>query len=290
MDYVVQDGELPQDTIFNIQWHLSHHGLDLTWDEASRAYRDLIHLHNVGLDGTDIPLTLSLETSAASNSDAEGDSMDWAPLASNLDSPLVTENPSPDLPLLALEPIASSDLLRIKGRLGRHEVRVLIDGGAKGNFVSLAVVKAAGLRTQDDSSYVVTTADGRKLPASIAPDCTLRIKDYKISLDLLATPIAHDVILGKAWLEKVNPIIDWKNNEVTFHDEDGRMHAWTAFDDLSGDLDDLPLSATQLKRIMRSPETRAWMCVLTDIDEFRQSVDQGHGWKTWLSTQSARGS
>ena len=180
---------------------------------------------------------------------------------------------SPSLSLYALGPIASSDLLRVDGRIGRRKVRILIDGGAKGNFISLEIVKAANLRTTDEPSYEVTLADGSKITATVVPDCTLKIKDYQVSLDLLATPIAHDVILGKAWLDEVNPRINWRLNEIEFDDEEGHHHLWTTFEDVTGDLDDTTLSATQLKRIATDKDVKIWVCILKDIDEFHQAVD-----------------
>src|SRR5262249_20784981 len=56
---------------------------------------------------------------------------------------------SSDIPILALQTplIAATDLLIFKGCLGRHKVRVLVDGGAKGNFVSDKIRERLGLMT-----------------------------------------------------------------------------------------------------------------------------------------------
>ena len=214
------DGNPPHEVTFRIQDVLAERGLDLAWDDVSRGYRDLKDGKLVGMD---IPLTPLQMIPAVDRFSTGLRTHDTASI--NMDPPTCDKvDSSPYLPLFALEPIASSDLLRVEGRLGRHKVRVLIDGGARGNFVSLGVVKAANLQTLKDDSFEVTMADGWKSPAVIAPNCHLKIKHYDIDLDLLATDIAHDVILGKAWLEKVNLIIDWKLNTLSFHDEKGQLH------------------------------------------------------------------
>ena len=116
-------------------------------------------------------------------------------------------------------------------------------------------------------------ADGRKQKAVLMPNCPLFIREYWTCLDFYALPIAHDVILGKAWLEAVNPSIDWKNNIITFVDQKNRRHVWEAVEDMTGDIDDdLIISATQLKRLARKRDG-LWICALTDIEEFHKALD-----------------
>ena len=130
-----------------------------------------------------------------------------------------THEPLPDLPLYLIEAISSSDLLQVEGHLGCHPVRILIDGGSRGNFVSEEVVKEAGLRVNPQIQKKIVIADRKEYLATLVSACSLSIGEYRQSFDLLKAPIAFDIILGKPWLERANPDIDWLHNMITFLDD-----------------------------------------------------------------------
>ena len=83
----------------------------------------------------------------------------------NLNSHELQELPRtlPDLPLLALQAslTGSNELLIFRGRLGRCKVRILIDSGARGNFVSQEMKEKLQLKTDDANPVKIVLADGR---------------------------------------------------------------------------------------------------------------------------------
>src|SRR5262249_23746963 len=65
--------------------------------------------------------------------------------------PLMTEEESaahdrdePDIPLVAISPISNNELLFVHGTIGpsKHPVKILIDGGSRGNFVAEEIRQA----------------------------------------------------------------------------------------------------------------------------------------------------
>src|SRR5262249_17011032 len=112
------------------------------------------------------------------------------------------------------------------------------------------------------SHHTVVLANGSTCKASSLSDLRLKIGDYQEEMDFLVAPIAHDVILGKPWLESVNPTIDWNSNILLFTDPHGYSHLWDA-DTLEED-DSMFISAMQLKKLAKRSDTKIWMCTITE--------------------------
>src|SRR5262249_3029620 len=135
------------------------------------------------------------------------------------------------LPPIEMDSPHSSDkLLIVEGCLGTIPVRVLIESGAKGDFVNEETRQKAGLKQPLPSPKELTVADGRVLQCHLTPQCPLTITGFSMTLHLLAAPLFYDVILGKPWLATHNPTIDWKNNTLSFSTPEGQLITWTASD------------------------------------------------------------
>ena len=126
-----------------------------------------------------------------------------------------------DLPLLAIDSVSSMDLLFVEGCLDHHPIRILIDGGSRGNFVSSKVAQTLGKQFNPPDHPYITLADGSQHPTTLISPCKITIESYSDTFDLLVAPIMHDIILGKPWLERMNPNINWRNNQLTFTDTHG---------------------------------------------------------------------
>src|SRR5262249_49364560 len=128
------------------------------------------------------------------------------------------------------------------------------------------VVQAAGLHEKPDSSQMITLADGTQHPANLVPDCLLSISQYNDIFDLLTAPIKHDVILGKPWLEKVNPDIDWTSNTLTFRDH-SQFHIWHPLETLTDEIipDDYLILATACKEWLCDPRNKGYLCFLQTL-------------------------
>src|SRR4051794_30376195 len=68
--------------------------------------------------------------------------------------------------------------------------------------------------------YQVRLTDKTTLPVKyFTPLAKLEIQNHTEIIDLDTLPLeGNDVILGKPWLQKHNPDIDWEKNEVTVYD------------------------------------------------------------------------
>ena len=187
-----------------------------------------------------------------------------------------TQNDLSDLPVYAIEATSHTDLLRTEGRLGQHVVRILIDGGSRGNFINNQLVQRVSLCMDTHLMQPIIVTDGSHYTATLVPACELEINEYRERFDFLAAPISFDIILGKPWLEKYNPDIDWMKNLIKFSDSHGKTHSWIALEYNVDDIfdNDIFLSATQLKKKLRDPTIRrSYYCLLTDIEEFNVAVD-----------------
>ena len=72
----------------------------------------------------------------------------------------------------------------------------------------------------------VTLANGSKQEAvSIVKSASISISSYSDTIDFVSLPlVGYDVILGMSWLNKYNPIIDWRNKLIKFEDKSSQVH------------------------------------------------------------------
>jgi transposase InsO family protein len=159
---------------------------------------------------------------------------------------------------------AQGKLLTISGKLNGRAVRVLVDSGASENFISEKAVKIAGCQTRNKVESPVVLADGRKVNSKKETlPCDLMMGTYKGKMKFVVFPLPrYDVILGKGWLEKINPRIDWRENVIEFR-EHGQSHV---------------ISSDCLWR--NKPEERQFeICGIKQIEEdeelFLVSIDSG---------------
>src|SRR3954467_4858992 len=114
-----------------------------------------------------------------------------------------------------------NDMLTFNGIINKHSAKVLIDSSSSGNFVREKFANSVQLPLQPKNiSYQVKLADKTTLDVNqAAPRTELQIQDHRNTLDLDVLPLeGNDVILGKLWLHKHNPHIDWRQNKITFSD------------------------------------------------------------------------
>src|SRR6185295_8851293 len=117
----------------------------------------------------------------------------------------------------------NSELLRLIGFIKNHSVNILIDGGASRNFIADRCVKKFGLKTlQEDGTGIVILADGSNQPCNLfIRNVPLKVGIYQDKVTFFVTKLnSYDIILGKPWLKKYNPRINWRTNEIQFTSED----------------------------------------------------------------------
>ena len=91
-----------------------------------------------------------------------------------------------------------------------------MDGGASGDFISAKVVEKLELPVKPIKGVELAFANGQKEVCNKIVQIYLRLQDHveMVKLRVAALP-RHDIILGKPWLERWNPDIDWRRNEIT---------------------------------------------------------------------------
>ena len=84
--------------------------------------------------------------------------------------------------------------------------------------------------------------------------------------------MSHDMILGKPWLEQVNPKINWHLNLLSFTSARGKEHQWIA--STKQREEDSFLSAHQLQRLTKRHDTTAYLCIIKDMKAFHENVEK----------------
>ena len=111
--------------------------------------------------------------------------------------------------------------LTYKGTLNHAPVKILIDSGAMGNFISKQTADHFSFALSPVSNIPVVFANGTLGACNKAALATyLLFENHEERLDLRVVSLPHhDIILGQPWLEKWNPLINWKTRTLTFSTE-----------------------------------------------------------------------
>ncbi len=108
------------------------------------------------------------------------------------------------------------DLLYYDGKIKDREVKVLVDGGSIGNFISEELAKRLNLNTAIVNGQNIIFAGGAsKFSNKEAYAVKLSIDNHCERINLRLAPLPHhDIILGKPWLDYWNPFIDWPTSTI----------------------------------------------------------------------------
>src|SRR6184192_255259 len=121
-----------------------------------------------------------------------------------------------DQPAERLDHGLNSKLLTYKGEINGHPIRILVDRGSMGDFISSRLVEQLALETQTVAAFSILFPNGETSPCNkeIINAC-LCIQEHQEEIHPKVVPLPHhDLILGKPWLEKWNPLIDWHTNQI----------------------------------------------------------------------------
>lgn len=135
-------------------------------------------------------------------------------------------------------------------------VRVLIDSGASEEFVDTSFAKRYNRRGRSlvEGGRAIRLADGSTQNALSVHALTVRLDSYRDTLRCYQADLGGqwDVILGRTWLRRLNPTIDWRIDRVELRHR-GRTHVLRAARDKMSDptCGGLCLSAVALKRLLR---------------------------------------
>jgi len=148
-------------------------------------------------------------------------------------------------------------LLKLNGFVKKTLVKILIDSGATRSFIAIRCVKKMKLKTcKEVITRSVISADGSEQPCThIVHDVCIKIGEYveRLPLNIIKLQF-YDIILGKSWLEKYNPIINWCTNEVSFLAKGKPVVLNAGSKKLRKEGRISLISATQMKKVAKSSE------------------------------------
>src|SRR4051812_44488293 len=160
----------------------------------------------------------------------------------------------------------NNDMLTFNGIINKHSAKVLIDSGSSGNFVREKFANFSKLPLQmKNTPYQVKLADKTTLDVKqSAPHVKLQIQDHRDTIDLDVLPLeGNDVILGKPWLRKHNPHIDWRQNKITFPDNRDIIQKNVTLPSPTTNLDIAQISAIQVNKAVKQGEV-AFLLLIKD--------------------------
>lgn len=133
--------------------------------------------------------------------------------------------PGPDQALHVTPDDLSTTCITFSGVVAGRPVSVLLDGGAESNFVSSATVREGAWPLQPlDTLVKIVMADGSHSLSNNVTTVNLELGTLSTPVSLIPTELAkYDIILGKPWLTRYNPDINWRLNTVSLT-HDGVTH------------------------------------------------------------------
>ena len=146
-------------------------------------------------------------------------------------------------------------LLYLIGTLFGQPCKFLVDSGAAASFVSTALARRCTCTRAKPLADSVTLADGSTvLSKHIVPSARLKIGRYSDSQAFHVVELSgFDAVLGKDWLSRLNPVIDWRAHCVTLK-HNGRTIQLRAPPSRSSVQHPLLLSHQQFKKALRRNE------------------------------------
>lgn len=147
-------------------------------------------------------------------------------------------------------------------------MKILVDCGANGHFISKKL--ASLLKVHSVAKTIPDTirmADGRELESTHVTRVPYSVQNYKDTETFHVMDLEDfDMVLGKPWLARINPKIDWVNCTIKFKQE-GKSVLWVPCNDDEAQrlAASLVISATQLKRAM-ADKSPMFLVVLKQLD------------------------
>ena len=122
------------------------------------------------------------------------------------------------LEISSVNEVFSRNPLTFKGTLNHAPVTILIDSGAMGNFVSQQAADHFSFALHHVSNIPIVFTNGATGTCNKAASAAyLCFENHEEHIDLRVVSLPnHDIILGKPWLEKWNPTINWQTHQITF--------------------------------------------------------------------------
>ena len=161
-------------------------------------------------------------------------------------------------------------MLVLPGWVMGRKLDLLVDSGASHSYLDEELTREAKLPVNfKTTADVVTLANGSTQPSGgILPDLPLRFPSLLDHQTFHVTNLhGYDGILGKDWLSRVNPDINWKTHEVHVRKE-GKRHTLkprSRSAQIAPEIKHLVLTNAELKRALREGAPMA-LCAVKEVD------------------------
>ena len=127
---------------------------------------------------------------------------------------------------LNLNALFAHKLLVVTGLVLNRKAITMVDSGVSRNFLSYSFVQKHKIKIDTQYKDNIRLANRDKIKGEgTARSLRIHIGSYTASLSFSVTQLTqgYDVILGKPWLTKVNPAINWKTNEIHISHKNGNI-------------------------------------------------------------------
>jgi hypothetical protein len=111
---------------------------------------------------------------------------------------------------------SSRKLLGMDVQVDGFEARALLDPGCEAKLVlSNSFATQCGMHSYVDEETLVEFADGTRVPSTSIENFILSVAGVSHPVRAVVVELAaYEVILGKPWFTRHNPIVDWRRHEL----------------------------------------------------------------------------
>lgn len=137
------------------------------------------------------------------------------------------QNVMAEVSLNSVVVLSNPRTMKLKGKVGEHEVLILIDSGATNNFISGSTVKRLQLPVIEKGRFRVTLGNSEIVWGDgQCKELRLSFQGISIMEDLLILELGNvDIILGLQWLEKLGEIVvNWRTQRMRFQWESKKLN------------------------------------------------------------------
>ena len=179
-----------------------------------------------------------------------------SPLTKVIAPPSQQATPPFDLEVLVIneESPLKDTLLFLEMKVGGHKLKAMVDCGASGNFISpLAAQKLSLKQVMKDKADTVRYPDGRTDVSTTVTHTPYFLGTFSDSETFHVLEMAdYEVIWGRPWLRRINPVVDWAHDILTVKDRCGRRHKLHAIGDVAGQrIASFLINSMEVKRAIR---------------------------------------
>ena len=153
------------------------------------------------------------------------------------------------------------------------KVKVMLDSGSAGNFISPDAVQRCGLNTQPrETPLSVTHVQGGKVGlVTEQVRCRVRQGNHSEFITFNVVPLGkHAIIIGMPWLQIHNPNMDWEKSKLSFNSDYCRANCIrNRGQEDEGDLEIMEISVVSEEEKGAIPSEYHDLLEVFDIDKAR---------------------